>query len=358
MATPYDDLYVRSRVGDPGTIPRSTAGLSSSPDVIPYGLMPVDKPEEFFKANFDQSVGSNVFSNTANYLYVRGENLYDGARSGDVYLYYAESNLLLYPSVWRENLLYTSDQKDHISVSAAAKNDIWVTPEPFRWIAPPPPSGFHYCLIGRVVTEDHPNPIPNTGDIQSFAGWIADNGGLGWRNVSLIDSKTTFTRPNEYSQGSTGDVMEINLIANNLPVGSEVWLTSGTRLPDGDFVSIPVTKITQPRQIIGTSAFIPAGWQTTFSYSYRSNDQPPPEGFDLSVRVNYATVAGTALYAKGKTLEELGLEDMVMWSRERRRLEPAHEHYARRNKAYEADPVRLIVVGADTTRHKDGAELR
>jgi hypothetical protein len=327
------------------------AGISHSPDIIPNGLIPVNKPEEFFKANFDQDVGTNVFSNTANYLYVRGENLYDGPREGKAYLYYATSDLLLYPSVWRENILYTSDQKDHIAVSAAAKGDVWVTPEPFSWVAPAPPAYYGYCLIGRVVTEGHPNPIPNTGDIQSFAGWIADNGGLGWRNVSIINTGTTFTRPSNYNQGNTGDVMEINLIANNLPLGSEVWLTSGTRLPDGDFVSIPVTEITQPRQIIGTSAFIPEGWQTVFSYSYKSKGHAPPEGFQLSVRVNYATTVGTELYAKAQTLEELGLEDMAMWNRTERIWESAHEHYARRNKAYQDDPVRLIVVGGDSTEH-------
>ena len=83
MAT-YDDLYIRSTLTDPGNIPRSGVGLSSSPDVIPYGIMPVDTPVTFFTNNFNQVVSKDLVYNAPNYVYLRGKNLYNGARTGNM----------------------------------------------------------------------------------------------------------------------------------------------------------------------------------------------------------------------------------------------------------------------------------
>jgi hypothetical protein len=348
MAEEYPDLYIRSTLSDPGTVPRSTAGISSSPDVIPYGMIPASNPTKYFADNFNRDLGVNISLNTPNYLYLRGRNQFNGARNGLAYLYYAQSNLLLYPNIWREKILYTSNQQQTIPVSAAKKGDVFVTPEPFVWVASPPDPGQHFCLIGRVATDTHPNEIPAVGNIQDFAAWIAANGGLGWRNVTTVDAKVDWTLAQKYNQGSTGDQMEVTLIANNLPIGSEVWFSTGTNLPGGGPISVPVTTIDRPRQLIGTQAFIPAGWETTFRYSYRGFGKLPPAGFNLQLRINYATAEGSDLYKHASSVEELGYEDMLMYHQTSKKLMPIHEFYARSNKAFEDGPVRLIVVGADS----------
>lgn len=351
MATEYPDLYIRSTLNDPGTVPRSTSGISSSPDVIPFGLMPAADPVKYFTDNFNKDLGVNVTANTANYLYLRGRNQYNGARAGKAYLYFAKSSLLLYPKEWRENILYTSNQQGYIDVAAAKKNDVWVTPEPFRWIPEMPGSNYHYCLIGRVATVDNPNEIPAIGSIPDFAAWIAANGGLGWRNVTTVDAGVTFTREQTYSQGDTGDQMEVNLICNGAPIGAEVWFTSGTNLPDGAPITIPVSKITKEdgkTQIFGTSAFIPAGWRTSFSFSYKANGGKPYPNFDISLRVNYATTAMSALYDNAWTLEELGYEEMLVWNREQKKFYEARDFYKKCGKTAGDGPVKLVVVGADS----------
>jgi len=354
MAT-WTDLYIRATLSDQGNVPRSTAGISQSPDVIPYGIKPATDPVKYFTDNFNKDVGVNVVANQDNFLYLRGKNYYSGAQTGQAYLYWAKSSLLLYPAEWNKdsNMLPGPDGKKFINVSAAATGDVWVTPEAFKWKPEMPAPSYHYCLIGRISTTQNPNPIPTVGAIPDFAAWIAGNGGLGWRNVTTVDTGVAFSSNHSFTQGTTSDQMEVNLLCTGLPVGAEVMFTSDTNLPDGKGpISIPWTKITLPggaTQIFGTSAFIPAGWATTFSYSYKPNGGTPFPNFDLSIRVNYATtMAMGRLHELAWSLHELGYQEMMVWHRDKNSWVRAEEFYRSFGKtaSENGDPVRLIVVGA------------
>jgi hypothetical protein len=352
MATEWPDLYIRSRLDDPGTVPRSAAGISASPDVIPFGIKQATDPVKFFTDNFNKALGVSVTANAPNFLYLRGRNQFDGDQTGKAYIYWAKYSLILFPAEWRNNLMETPNGKGYIDV-AAKKGGVWVTPQPLVWDAPPKPNSAH-CLIGRVSTTQHPNDIPDIDSIPNFAEWIAANGGLGWRNVSFVDAGFTFTTRQDYTQGETSEDMEVNVLCTGCPLGSEVYFTSDTVLPDGKPIELPLTMIAKSDGgtiIFGTGAFIPAGWKTTFSMVYKPNGGKPFPNFNLEMRVNYRPAQSQEkLFEMASTPEELGYEDMLMYHREKSSWLLAGEYHANVSKGAGIGPVRLIVVGACTSR--------
>jgi hypothetical protein len=84
---------------DSGTVPRAGT-LCASPDIIPYGTVPVNDPVTFFTNNYSQDVGQVLTANQQNYIYARAYNYATGPQSGSIFLYYSPAALLLYPSMW------------------------------------------------------------------------------------------------------------------------------------------------------------------------------------------------------------------------------------------------------------------
>jgi hypothetical protein len=353
MATKYTDLYIRSTLNDPGTVPRSTSGLSSSPDVIPYGIMPVNNPDTFFTTTdaMKTVMSKDIIYDAYNYIYLRGVNQAAGPTTGNMYAYFCPSNLLLYPSTWQKNVLYTQDGIDHVPVSAGATGTGFATPIPLLWRAPFPPPNSHFCMIARVTTEANKNPIPPTGGYSDFATWIAGNGGLGWRNVTVVDAGSPeIVYTSDYDQEEEPGLMDILVTTNGAPIGSEVWFSSGTPLGSGKFVAIPPTKITQDPQTWGTQAYIPSQWKTTFTGGYRSNGGKPGPGFDISLRVQFAPPATSRLYALGMPVKEHGLGDWHMFDRETNEY-VHHDSFFRRNAdAFASGPIRPVLLGSVTLR--------
>ena len=351
----YDDLYIRSTLNDPGNIPRTRTGLSASPDIIPYGIMPVNNPVQFFTNNFQQIVSKDLVYNAPNYVYLRGRNQFNGAQTGKMYAYYAPSSLLLYPSQWKENSLYTQSgtgEQNFVDVSAAATNDPYVTPEPFVWEPKYPPPNSHYCMISRVSTTQHPNEIPNTGGYTDFAKWVAGEGGIGWRNVRVVaNGSPEILFDQDYDQGDEEGLMDILITATNCPIGAEVWYSSGTALPDGGVIKIPPSEITEDRpQTFGTQAFIPAGWKTKFNGAYRSNGGPPRGEIEVSLRVQFAPEPRSELYELGSPIEELGFGNWHMFHEEKQMYLPGEEFYRATNSRFASGPVRPVVLGSFTAK--------
>ena len=229
-AVQYNDLYFRANLGDTGTVP-ATGSLSSSPDIIPFGTAPTANPKKFFTDNYSKDVGKDLIARAPNYLYLRAKNLKNGAQTGTIQLYYTKASLLLYPSLWQQNAIQTSSGASSVPVSAAALGGIAVTEDPFTW-KPELISGDHYCLIGRVVTADHPNPIPQTGRISDFAAYIANNRGMGWRNISVVDAGSpTFSMSVGYEQGTEHGDMFVAIRAKGVPAGAEVAFSCATPGP-------------------------------------------------------------------------------------------------------------------------------
>lgn len=334
MAT-YNDLFLRDNLNDQGSVP-ATGTISTSPDIIPYGTSPVTDPTTFFTNNYSSDVGKDLIANAQNYIYMRAKNLAAGAESGTISLYYSKASLLLYPSLWQSNILKTSSGSTSVPISAATNGAIAVATDPFTW-QPQAISGDHYCLIGRIVTAANPNPIPQTGNIQDFATYIANNRGMGWRNVAVITSGSpTFSQGVDYDQGSQGGNMTVLLTCTNVPKGAAVSFSCGTPGPNPP-INLPQTTVTDSNSfVVGMSTVIPDNFKSTITYSYWANGTTPAPGWNITLSVVYFVPPTNSLFTHGVTFEQLGLKE--------------HEHKPVFKDTIGIGPTKGIIVGSHSTR--------
>lgn len=330
----YNDLFLRDNLSSTGEVP-GQGTISTSPDLIPYGTSPVNDPVDFFTDNYGSDVGQDLIANAQNYLYMRAKNLSDSATTGSFYLYYSKASLLLYPSQWQNNALSTSSGSNSVPIPSTAAGAIAVGADPFTW-QPQMINDDHYCLIGRIVTDAHPNPIPATGSIDDFAKYIAGNPGMGWRNVKVIDSGSpTFTMPVQYNQGSTSGTMSIIMTCTNVPAGAQVAFSCGTPGPN-PVINLPQTQVTNASSFIaGVTSVIPANWNSTITYSYWANGTNPPAGWNITLMVVYFVNQENELFEKGLTFEELGLVE--------------EDHREALKSELGIGPVKGIIVGGHST---------
>lgn len=188
----YNDIFMRDFVGDTGQIPSTTRlAVSASPDIIPAGTSPMANYQTVLVNNFNGPFNyyQNIQQNLYNYIYVRGFNLWAGAETGTIALYYAPSSLLLTPANWINNRISNFNNTMVANLSASATNQVVVGDAPFYWQpAPLAPNMGHYCLIAQVVTPHTPNPIPSGDNLENFALWVANHPGIAWRNVTVVTS--------------------------------------------------------------------------------------------------------------------------------------------------------------------------
>ncbi|HWZ16074.1 MAG TPA: hypothetical protein VNW95_12620 [Mucilaginibacter sp.] len=335
MPTTYNDLFLRDNLGDTGSVP-ATGAISSSPDIIPYGQSPVTDPATFFTGNYGSDVGKDLVARAQNYIYMRAKNLAAGAETGSFSLYYSPASLLLYPSLWQSNILATSDGATSVPVAAANAGDIVVGTNPFTW-QPQMISGDHYCLIGRIVTPNNPNPIPQTGAINDFANYIANNRGMGWRNVTVVDNGSpTFTQSVNYEQGTQGGPMSVIITCTNVPVGASVSFSCGTTGPNPP-INLPQTTVTNSGSfVVGVSTNIPANFVSNISYSYWANNTTPLPGWNITLTVVYFVNSTNELFKHALSFKKLGL--------------PEREHRKMLNNSIGIGPIRGFIVGGHTTQ--------
>jgi hypothetical protein len=305
-ANQYTDIFLRENLADTGTVP-APPPMAQSPDIIPSGLSPVSDPGSFFSKNYNQDVGQNLIANAQNYIYMRGKNLMNGPETGTLSLYYSPASLILYPSMWQKNKLSTSSGVTAVPVSAQNLGDIVVGADPFAWTPQMPSPGDHFCLIGQVVTPSNPNPIPATGAISDFSKWVAENRGIGWRNVVVVDTGSpTITQSVPYAQGTEAGGMYVAIQGKGIPAGAQVSFSCGTPGPNPLINMKPYTA-TGTDFLVGIPTNIPANFSSSISYSYYANNTTPLPGWSLSISVFYFAPPSSSAHAKGISLDALGI---------------------------------------------------
>lgn len=319
----WNDLYFRHTFEDTGMYP-TPGSLSRSPDVIPAGNSPYGDPSQLIADdNWVKDFGSSTNASVANYIYLRGQNLDTTARDGRLYLYFSPASLLLFPTDpldptkgWSKNPLRTSQGAEYITVTAAAK-ERFVSSEPFLWI-PQPISNDHYCVIGRVVTDTHPNEIPTTGNLNDFARYISEHPNLAWRNmVTRNPSSPLWTTSVEYGQGDVGGEVIVYLKCVNAPEGSAVEFSSGTPGTDPP-LSIAKTIVKnssrdgKPYFTASWIGTIPANWTSNITYTWYSENKTPLPDMEISLDVVMPMGSGwdDDLQRYAVPLEALGISDL------------------------------------------------
>ncbi|MDE4133672.1 hypothetical protein PXK00_11140 [Phaeobacter sp. QD34_3] len=278
----WPGIVVRAKIGEDGTVPRSSS--SQSPDII---IAPNSEPYQDPSIltdpnNYDKSYPNALNIGRPNYLYVRGKNYTEAELSGHWTLYYAEPNILLYPYLWEDNQLGTStnNKRPDFTIGAGA---IGASTDPFRWI--PADVSDHYCMIAIAETPDHGNPVAGANNIDSLASVMSNNANIAQRNVQMVrGNKPQQIMDARYNQGEQTATVDLDVRFKNIPTGTHYKVTSGTPL-DGEALIK-----TNEKDADGTTEFdfgvswtdktIPAQWSSLFTVElfFKSGGTWPEKG--------------------------------------------------------------------------------
>lgn len=302
----WNDIFFRANKNDNGAYP--TEGCQSACFDIITRQAPLKDPSILINNDWNENQSQDMNARMNNYIYVRGNNLSGKQQTGQVYLYYSPAQLLLYPTLWKDNIIQVGGHSDYFDFSVE-KDGKFICADSsqgtFVW-NPQLITNDHYCLISRAVTKDHTAPIPNASDVVNFGKFISTNRSYGWRNVTVTDRNTAdFSQTVNYEQGTTGHTMHIILSCKDVPVGAEVAFDCVAPGPSPS-IHMERTKITTSNQDLGIICEIPANFTGEITYYYWGNGKLPGDNFEITLHCVVFTHASHPLYQYAKHYEELG----------------------------------------------------
>jgi C1A family cysteine protease len=307
----YDDAFIRDNLSEVGVVPAAGGSWTQSPDIIPYGTGVMGNPAETLAATYRQDIGKEVFLNQTNYYYMRAKNFKSGANTAQLELYYCPQSLFLYPDLWLSKQLKTSSGNSQVTAVATGRGDIMAGTTAFTNV---PSSTEHHCLIGRVITADHPNPLPSNGQItsmQQLAKYIQDHPNMAWRNVTIVNKDVPTAQATfDFDSGSAGGRILIGMNCVNTPVGSEVAFACGDPIPSGPdqgaMIQLGRTSLSQPTEFVGQMLVdMPASFKSSISMSYWA--KPPTLGpWTITFEAILITSTGDTAYPASRPIEEFG----------------------------------------------------
>ena len=304
----YSDLFMRANLADVGQVP-GVGNACTSPDIIPFGSLPyAGDPSSFFTSNYGSDVGQNVLSGQQNYVYVRGKNLASAADAGQVFLYWSKASLLNWPSIWSANSLQTEQRATNVEIAAAKGGQVAVGQAPFVW-SPAAIGDDHYCLISRVVTADHPNPVPADGTIDDFTSYVLGNRGVGWRNVTLVRGDTPSWQVPVNLTVTDACQLLIQIEATNVPIGCAVQFACGIEGPNPPLMLAKTLITTAPFQTVGIWSQLPQGFNADVMVSFwLNNNAALPDGAQLALCAYRLLSSSHPLAAHGVPIAQARLD--------------------------------------------------
>lgn len=294
----YGDAYLRDNLADGGQVP-SPSPPSASPDIIPYGTTaPVDPTATLGAAAWTQDLGTTVIQGANNLIYVRALNLYPSAQTVTASLYYSPASLLLWPSQWSKNVIQTQSGKAQASLIFANQGQVAVS-EAFTWNPAGIPNSDHYCLIARLATPAHPNPVPaDFASTAEFAQWVLDTPPVGWRNVTMVNPGQTSVQVPVHLSVPDAAKFYILLQCQNCPVGSTVQFSCsapGATPP----VQIQATTVTASSSFVaGIVSTLSAGFAGDVVVTFTGNVTVLPAGASVTLQAAYMAPSGSDLEAQ------------------------------------------------------------
>ena len=223
------DVYLRNNIDDDGTVPYS-GNISSSPDIIVRSET-VDNPVTYFGENSGRqnsnSLGSTVYANQDNFIYVRMKNrgMYPavGVRAK---VYWSEVSTLLTPDNW--NLIGETAPVD------VPDGDTLVVAGPITWPRGLIHTAGPYCFIAILDHPRDPAPlIPTSFNYNSthLRKFIKHNNNVAARNlIEVVVDTFVALRSASYSlpfhiTGTPDRKRSFDFeIIRKLPGSATIWL--------------------------------------------------------------------------------------------------------------------------------------
>lgn len=266
----FNDLFVRDTWEDDGTEPVPSSYVSASPDIIPYADQTISAAQLIQSYSSGTLLDKGVIAGRLNYIYVRAKNNAPGTTSGKLYIYYAPGNLLVQPSVWKQNKAANGNGSNYANLSATTNLQIVAGDQPF-YFTPSGSLGAHFCFLAVIEKQGRPSPIPdhNFSNWQNFVDWVRDHANVAWHNVNVVSN----VPPEGWKDALRFDSVDTDptyhgflTTYQNLPAGAVLRLYCLANQPAG-FSGFDTGNITiqsgQGTSSVGQGAVFPASYSTT-----------------------------------------------------------------------------------------------
>jgi hypothetical protein len=324
----YTDFAFRPNLTDPEGQTPSAPPVTNSPDIYPVGVNPIANFQTALAtpASWATDPGQNVQEGFNNIIYVRSKNFGGANNTGQVFLYYAPCAVISWPSQWVTNQLLTDQPNptnpnganlNYLNLNAAANGNIAVGAGAFLWQpTPPPPGSDHYCLFSQVVTAATPNPIPGANQpmtSEDMATIVANDLGIGWRNVALIvqANQPTWSYSSMLTVPANSPApvtVQVLLACNNMTGGGSMSFNcssaNGTSVP----ITLPQTTIQNPNQVSGITTTLQPGFSGSITVNYWNGSSANPSGANIAIQaLTPATTPGMQAMVKKSHMKHLKL---------------------------------------------------
>jgi hypothetical protein len=289
-ASTYDGFFLRDNLASDGVVPAG-APYNQCPDII-QSPTPIPDPLTTLStlASWDRMYRTEPAAGT-NYYYARGLNgKTDGTFDGQMSLFWAPAELILFPSLWKNNPLQTSSGKETVNVSAAAGH-IGVGEDP--WVLRTPASSNGSSTFTSFIAQNLAGSIPTISDWIDMSTLMTQQLNFGWRNAVTFDPagnggmmlhRMGLTIPGTVGQQGT---LLITLSANGF-VGDTVSLIADRYTPEQQPLQIQPTKISQNGGMIGIQANLDPGFLAHLTVQYwNTSDHVPAAGSTLTLTASY-----------------------------------------------------------------------
>lgn len=298
----FEGLYLRHYMGQtPG---QTGPAWTQSPDIWPNNTAPYDPTQLVTAGGYATEPPTAETQSTANYVYVRGINTATQNITSRIWLYYAQSNVVLWPQSWGSQLIYLTDDPNtprNYTEVTAAPNQIVATDPGFLWTPQPFTGGDHYCLVAFSETPPSnppvsPAPTTSFGTWDELAQFVITTPNMAWRNTSPVSAAVPLwqlTAPIAGAEG--GGQFSIGFQCTNMPTDSFLQFT--VQGPDADdTISYPKTQITKPNMGVMFSVVWPPNYNSTAIINWWRGNTDPPSGSSIQPTVAYPTSTAMTMF--------------------------------------------------------------
>lgn len=274
--TAWNDLFVRTAQGE--TSPTGRVGGVSSPDIIPWGVQPVNPATFTTEASYKDYVSNKPFlSGQTNYIYVRAKNSSATTDAvGKAYLCLTNPAVVLWPGGDKWTFIKTSRGMDASPLGPVGPGGIAVTDDPFAYV--PLDSG-HRCLVTWLSTKSHPvkGPPPEIRTSEELVTFLRANPNYAHHNIDIAPNTTgAFSFPAPFSTGTGSSSWMVGLRVRNCK-GFTVSFSCPDALPDGSYIDFQPTTVTmneETRYMLGPFE-LDENWNINVNCTYHTNNLQP-----------------------------------------------------------------------------------
>lgn len=292
-ASTYDGLYLRDNLKSQGTLP-AAAPFNACPDIILSSTLVKDPQSTFSTIQSWQTIYPTAPAAGKNYYYVRGLDGSAEAFEGQMRLFWAPAQLILFPSTWKYNPLHTANGLEEVNV-AAAPGHVGVGDDAFvldTGVQGLPNANTFYAFVAQNTAA----PIPTVSSWLEMSQLLTQQLGFGFRNMLTFDAAggPLLTRLGLSIPMSVGEsaTLQLTLTTQGIPTGDTVALIGDCFTPEMKSIVLQPMKTSGNPYVAGITAALDPGFSTSIAFQYwNTSGQVPAAGSTITLAVNYVVPA-------------------------------------------------------------------